>query len=126
MKLHQQIVNEGHGPVPAVMILDEIIRDGKITNHVQLYTLARISEFFRLNHGRRSISLQMEDPVDFESRATSTAMIEALSAMSDADHAALAQHLKDAVAYGEAAVHCKQCDGHDPVEWIRFVLRRQD
>lgn len=135
MKLLKQITNEGQGPVPVIMILDEIINNGKVTNHVQLYTLARVFEFFRADRGtgykphgmHKSISLEMEDPVDFESRATSTAMIETLGAMSDEQHVEMAHDLKHAIAVGELAIYCRPCDDDSKIaSWLRFVTRKQD
>jgi hypothetical protein len=117
------------------MILDEIINNGKITNHVQLYTLARVFEFFRADRGtgykphgtHNSISLEMEDPVDFESRATSSAMIDALGAMSDEQHVEMAQDLKHAIAVGELAAYCRPCgDDSKTPSWLRFVTSKQD
>lgn len=120
MKLHRSITNEGQGPVPVGLTLDEIINAGKVTNHYQIFVLAWLSEFFK--NGLKSIRLQLENPIDFESRATSTEVVGQLKAMPPADQVALAQYLKDCITAGECALHHKELD---IVEWMRFVLSKQ-
>lgn len=121
MKLHQQVVFEMQGPVPTMITLDEIIRDGKVTNHYQIFVLSWLSEFFRL--GYKSASLQLENPIVMGSETTKTSNIEALKALSPAEQVRLAEFLKDSIAYGEALVKGKDMD---PVAWMRFVLHKQD
>jgi hypothetical protein len=127
MKLLQAIANEaptltteGQGPVPYVMTLDEVINAGKVTNAYQIFVLGKLSEFFK--NGLKSLSLQTEEPIDFESRATHTDLVTALKAMTPADQVALAQYLKDCIKVGECALHDKKMD---VVEWQKFVLSKQ-
>lgn len=121
MKLLRMITNEAQGPVPVGMTLDEIIRGGKVTNHYQIFVLAWLSEFFK--NGHKSAALQLENPIDFESRATSTEVINSLKELLPNEAVALAHYLKDCIAAGESALK-------DPpsktVEWIRYVLMRQE
>jgi hypothetical protein len=121
MKLHRAITLEAQGPVPVGMTLDEVIRAGKVTNPYQLFVLAHMSEFFK--NGIKSASLQLETPIDFESQATSSAVMNGLKAMESADHVNLAKYLKDCIKAGECALHDKQLD---IVDWIHFVLQKQD
>lgn len=128
MKLHQAIINEaptltqeGQGPVPYMMTLDEVIKAGKVTNPYQIFVLGKLSEFFK--NGLKSLSLQSEDPVDFESRATHTDMVTALKSMEPVDQVALAEYLKDCIKAGECALHDKKMN---VVDWMRFVIQRQD
>jgi hypothetical protein len=125
MKLLQAIVNpainEGQGPVPVMMTLDEIIRAGKVTNHYQTFVLAWLSEFFK--KGLKSASLQLENPIDFESGATSSAVINAIKSLSDAEAVHLATYLKDCIDAGECALKDPEST---TVDWMRFVLRKQD
>ena len=127
MKLHQAIISsapiltmEGQGPIPYVMTLDEVIRAGKVTNPYQLFVMARLSEFFK--NGLKSLALQSEDPIDFESRATTTEVKNAMLAMSSQDHVALAEYLKDCIAAGECALHD---DKLDLIAWQKYVLSKQ-
>jgi len=122
MKLHQQIATfEGQGPVPVKLTLNEIIRAGKVTNPYQTFVLGWLSEFFK--NGLKSADLELETPITFESRATTTELVSELKAMSPADHVALAQYLIDCIDAGESALH----DQHMKIgDWIKFVLRKQD
>jgi hypothetical protein len=120
MKLHRNIVNEMQGPVSYGLTLDEIIRDGKVTNPYQLLTLARLSEFFK--SGLKSTSLQSELPTDFGTAATSTEVMDSLKAMSPQDHVELAEFLKACIAAGEAEAH----EGNlNVIEWQKYVLSKQ-
>jgi hypothetical protein len=69
------------------------------------------------------VDLQLEGPISFNTDATSTYVIEALKRMDDADHVALAQYLLDCIEAGECALYDRDSN---LVEWIRFVLMRQD
>ena len=120
MKLHRMITLEAQGPVSVGLTLDEIIRAGKVTNPYQTFVLGWLSEFFK--NGLKSADLQLESPIDFESKATSTTVVSALKAMEPADAVALAQYLKDCIKAGECALHDKKMD---IVEWMRFVLAKQ-
>jgi hypothetical protein len=121
MKLHREIeITEGQGPVPVIMTLDEIIKDGKVTNPYQIFVLGWLSEFFK--NGLKSAKLQLENPIDFESRATHTDVVQGLKTLSPENQVQLAQYLKDCIAAGESALHDQQST---TVDWMRFVLRKQ-
>lgn len=128
MKLHRQIdliaqtdLSEGQGPVPLVMTLDEIIKDGKVTNPYQIFALGWLSEFFK--KGLKSISLQLENPIDFESNATHTDVVQALKNLTPENQVHLAQYLKDCISAGESAL---KNPVSSTVEWMHFVLQRQE
>ena len=128
MKLHRSIstieqygITEAQGPVPVMLTLDEIIKAGKVTNPYQTYVLGWLSEFFK--NGLKSASLELENPVPFESGATSTVVVDELKSLLPAHQVSLAQYLKDCVVAGECALHHKDLDVG---EWIRFVTRKQD
>lgn len=128
MKLHRQIdlivatdLREGQGPVPLKLTLDEIITAGKVTNPYQIFVLGWLSEFFK--KGLKSAALQLENPIDFESNATHTDVVNALKALSPSNQVQLAQYLKDCIDAGESALK-----NHDSttVEWMKFVLQKQE
>jgi len=120
MNLHQQII-EGQGPVSVKLTLSEIIRDGKVTNHYQIFVLAWLSEFFK--NGLKSAALHLEMPITFNSRATTVSVIVVLKAMSPEQHVELARYLSECVDVGESML---ASSAKSTVEWINFVLRRQD
>lgn len=128
MKLHRSIstieqygLTEAQGPVSVMLTLDEIIKAGKVTNPYQTYVLGWLSEFFK--NGLKSASLELENPVPLESGATSTAVVNELKSLLPEQQVALAQYLKDCVQAGECALHHKDLD---IAEWINFVCRKQD
>ncbi len=121
MKLHRQVsMFEGQGPVPVQLTLDEIIRDGKVTNPYQIFVLGWLSEFFK--NGHKSAALQLENPIDFESRATHTEVVSSLKALSPENQVQLAQYLKDCISAGESALKEPKST---VVDWMRFVLQKQ-
>lgn len=121
MNLHQQIaVYEGQGPVPVKMTLDEIIRSGKVTNPYQTFVLGWLSEFFK--NGLKSADFELESPITFESKATTTSLVTAIRTMLPEEHVALAIYLKDCIDAGECLLHSKEVD---LLDWIKYVLRVQ-
>jgi hypothetical protein len=127
MKLHRHIeliasteLKEAQGPVPLKLTLDEIITAGKVTNPYQIFALGWLSEFFK--KGLKSASLELENPISFDSHATHTDVVTALKAMSPANQVQLAQYLKDCIDAGESLLHTKDMD---VVEWMKFVLHAQ-
>jgi len=121
MKLHRLVtIAEGQGPISVKLTLDQIIQAGKVTNPYQTFVLGWLSEFFK--NGLKSASLQLENPIDFESQATHTDFVNKLRALAPADAVALAQYLKDCVDAGECALHDQKSN---VVDWIHYVLQRQ-
>lgn len=125
LSLHQEVTNfftivEGQGPVPVIMTLDEIIKAGKVTNPYQTFVLGWLSEFFK--NGLKSASLQLENPIDFESNATHTDVVMGLKSLSPEAQVQLAQYLKDCVIAGESLVKVHNLD---IIEWMRYVLQAQ-
>lgn len=125
MKLHRMVTLEAQGPVPVGLTLDEIIKAGKVTNPYQSFVLGQLSEFFKNKSscGKiKSVDLQLETPIDFESQATSTVVVNAIRALTPEKAVALAQYLKDCIQAGESAL----CDKDmDVVDWMNLVLRVQ-
>lgn len=129
MELHKQVIFEneftpgvpGHSTQLVDLTLKEIVDAGKITNPYQMFVLGHIAEFFK--NGYKSVDLQLENPVTFNTGATSSALKDALSKMSDAEHVRLAQYLLDCIQVGESMLHNRDSS---IVDWMRFVLRKQD
>ncbi len=129
MKLHQQVVFESEtvygAPTHATQLVDltlkEIVQAGKVTNPYQLFVLAKVSGFFK--NGLKSVDLQMENPVTYGDDSTSAAVKEALLNMKDGEHVKLAQYLMDCITAGECMLHNKE---QNVVDWMKFVLRKQD
>lgn len=115
------VVAEQHSPQLVDLTLNEIIRDGKVTNHYQIFVLSHLSGFFK--DGLKSVDLQLENPITYESGATDAQQIAEIKALSDAEHVTLAQYLSDCIVAGESALH--DCNS-TVTDWMRFVLRKQD
>lgn len=126
MKLHREIdLTEGQGPVPVVMTLDEIIKDGKVTNHYQIFVLSWLSEFFSTGPNKNGVmpgTLAVGNPVDF-GNATSSEAINAIKEMSPENQVMLAQYLKSCVEVGDTLIPNR---GMSSIEWMRFVIRKQE
>jgi hypothetical protein len=125
MKLHRVVANEAQGPIPVGLILDAIIKNGKVTDNYQHFVLGQLSEFFSKlssNGDIKSADYQLENPIDFESKATSTMLVQAIRDLADADAVALAQYLKDCIEAGESALR-----DHDMsvIGWMHYVLAKQ-
>lgn len=121
MKLLQSVLYEmQHSTQLADLTLKEIISAGKVTNPYQLFVLGHLSEFFRT--GCKSVDLYLENPIGFNDASTSSAMKEALLALSDGEHVKLAQYLLDCTAAGESMLWNR---GQSPVDWMHFVLGHQ-
>jgi len=129
MNLHQTIINEnefiygvpGHSTQLIDLTLQEIVTAGKITNPYQLFILARVAGFFK--NGLKSVDLHFENPVNYGDESTTTAVKDALKALSDGDHVRLASYLLDCIVAGESLLHNRSVG---VVEWINFVLQKQD
>ena len=121
MKLLQQIaVFEGQGPIPAKLTLAEIVRAGKVTNPYQSFMLGVLSEFFK--NGNKSAALQLEGPINFESKATTSALVAEIKTMAPEEHVQLAQYLMDCIDAGESALHDQSMD---LMKWMKYVLHAQ-
>lgn len=129
MNLHQQVIFEneftpgvpGHSTQLVDLTLKEIVDAGKVTNPYQLFILGRVSNFFKMGH--KSVDLQLENPVNYGDESTTSAVKEAIASMSDTEHVALAQYLLDCIQVGESMLHDHSMN---IVQWMKFVLRKQD
>jgi hypothetical protein len=128
MDLHKTIVAEnehtygapGHSPQLVDLTLQEIVRDGKVTNPYQLFVLGHVAMFFK--NGLKSIDLHLENPISFNTDATSSAVKSAMKALSDEEQVKLASYLLDCIKAGECMMYDKQCDIS---AWMNFVLQKQ-
>lgn len=128
MKLMQQVVNEnavvfgapGHSPQLVDLTLKEIVMAGRVTNPYQLFVLGHLAQFFK--QGLRSVDLHLENPISFNTNATSSAVRSAMEALSSEEHVKLASYLLDCITAGECLMYDKDCD---LTEWMNFVLHKQ-
>lgn len=121
MKLHQAILQEVNGSVSYMMILDEIIAAGDVTNDAQIFVLALVSQFFK-DGGNYDIDTQLGGLVPLSNDATTTRVVESIKSLTPSDKVNLAQYLKDCIAVGKSVLHDPTMSSSD---WIRFVLRSQ-
>src|SRR5574343_623204 len=88
------------------LVLQNVVKDGKVTDPYQLLVLGQLSEFFK--DGLKSANLELEGPTSFNNAGTSSVVKAALQGMSDLEHVALAQYLLDCIKAGECMLHNKQ------------------
>lgn len=121
MKLHQAImVQEMTGPVPFELTLGEIIAAGDSTNHYHILVLSLLSHFFKDGHSYRG---QSEDLHLISSSATSVGAIESIKSLTPSEKVKLASYLLACIEAGSSALHSTQTSS---IDWIRFVLQRQE
>lgn len=102
------------------MTLAEIVKAGKVTNPYQLFVLGYVLEFFK--KGLKSASLHLENPITFDSQATSSALKQTLQNLSADEQVKLAAYLIDCLKAGECMFHDATMSSQ---EWINFVLQKQ-
>lgn len=120
MKLHKEIVAEHQGPISYRLILNNIVKNGDVTDNYQLYVLALLSEFFK--DGLKSIDRELSDIPFSASNATRTDVIDSIKTLSATDKVALAQNLLDSITAGEMLYSSKLAE---PTDFIKTVLRVQ-
>ena len=128
MKLHRTIIeNElchgapAHANQNMDLTLKEIIANGRISNAYETLVISRLAEFFK--NGLKSVDIQMENPVNVGSSATSTEVINAINSLDPESQVELATYLLACIDAGECMLHNRDSN---VVDWIKFVLRRQD
>jgi len=128
MRLHQSVIFENeicfgapkHTTGLVDLTLKEIVDAGKVTNPYQLFVLGHVAQFFK--NGLKSIDLHLEGPISYNTDATSTAVKEAMKALSDTDHVKLAGYLLDCITAGECMMYDQKMN---LVDWMHFVLQKQ-
>jgi hypothetical protein len=121
LQLFKTVVAESQHSTQLVdLTLKEVIAAGKVTNPYQLFVLGHLATFFK--NGLKSVDLNLENPISFNTDATSSALKAEMLKMSDAEHVSLAQYLLDCIAAGESMLHNQSMSC---IDWMNFVLRRQ-
>lgn len=115
-------LTEGVIPVHISMTLDQIINAGKVTNSVQYFILAGLISMFKDGGPTR-----WPRDLNSYSMSTSSEQIDAIKTISDTEAVELAkwlgQELTNPVNF-ETNPYANS--SQDVVEWIRFVLKKQD
>lgn len=119
MNLHRIIISEGAGEQLVGLTLDEIIRDGKVTNPYQNFVLGWLSEFFR--EGVRPTKPGLRNPGMLG--ATSTAVVENIKSLTDEEAVRLAKFLRATLDQSEKLPWGTNLS---QVEFMQNVLTRQD
>lgn len=115
-------LNEGVIPVHLTMTLSQVIEAGKITNSVQKFTIAELASMFR-NGGPYRWSRDL-NPYGSES---SSDTIKAVESLSDADAVELSSWLLEQLHAPEVFESNPYCNAAlSTVEWVKWVLKRQD
>lgn len=116
-------LTEGVIPPHISLTLGQVVRDGKVTNNVQHFILAGLIEMFKSGgpyRWPRDIN-----PYDMSANAN---LIDSVKTLSDEEATSIAAWLLDSLqrpANFEKSPYCSHSH-HDPVEWARWVLSKQD
>lgn len=123
MKLSEikPLLTEGIIPSHITMILQEVLRCGKITNTVQAMIMAQLIDFFQFGN---AMSIRNFD----EARPTNKDLLDSVKAMEAAQQVELASWLLSQLSLAYAGRDCLTwCDPQKSLnDWVSWVLRRQD
>lgn len=117
-------LKEGVIPVHITMTLEQVVRDGGITNNVQYFIMAGLIEMFK-NGGPTKWPRELR-PYEM---TTSAALIESVKNLAPEQAAGMAVWLLNALqvpANFEANPFACSNPQMDTVEWVKWVLSRQD
>jgi len=126
MKLHKDILENVepchvvHSPQLVDLTLQQIVDAGGIQNPYQLFVLGHITQFFK--NGLRSVDLHLENPISFNTDATSVEVKQAMQSLTNEETVQLATYLLDCIKAGECMLHNSS---EDIVSWMNFVLMKQ-
>lgn len=117
-------LSEGVIPVHITMTLEQVISAGKVTNSVQHFIMAGLVSMFKNGGPSRW-------PRDLNSyaMATSSDLIEAVKSLSDTEAVGMAtwmiNELQNPATFESNPYACSN-PHMQTVEWIKWVLKRQD
>jgi hypothetical protein len=116
------LINEGVIPWHISLTLDQVIRDGKVTNPVQFFVMGALVEMFQ--HG--DVTRWPRD-LNAYSMSTNAFLIDSLKQLSEVEQASLALWLAEKL---QAPAHFESnpyaCNPNmDTLEWVRWVIKRQ-
>lgn len=117
-------LSEGVIPVHITLTLEQILRDGKITNNVQYFIMGALVEMFK-NGG----PTRWPRDLNAYSMTTNAALIEGIKGLSEQEHVGIATWLMTELQRPvdfETNPYCARSCPQDPVEYVRWVLSRQD
>lgn len=117
-------LSEGVIPVHLTMTLEQVIRDGKVTNPVQYFIMGALVEMFK-NGG---VTRWPRD-LNAYSMTTSSELIESLKALSEKEHVNMATWLMNQLqgpVNFETNPYAMPNPQMNPVEWMKLVLHHQN
>jgi hypothetical protein len=116
---------EGVIPVHLTMTLEQVVRAGKITNNVQTFIMADLMSLFR-----EGTSYRWSRDINSYPMNASADMINLVRDLPNEEVTALASWLLEALqvpASYESNPFAQMCNPQlSPVEWMKWVLKRQD
>lgn len=115
-------ITEGVIPVHIAMTLDQIIRDGEITNNVQYFILAGLISMFK-DGGPK----QWPREINPTSMGVSAEQIDAVKSLTGPEAVELAKWVGNELQKPATYELRSCCDGpEDTLEWVRYVISKQD
>jgi hypothetical protein len=116
-------LGEGVIPIHITMTLEQIIDAGKVTNNVQYFVMASL-----ISHFKNGSSLRWPRDLNSYSMNANAAMIDAVKNLTPEESVEMANWLLDSLNQSAKAEAQKQYVNQDldTIDWVKWVLRRQD
>jgi hypothetical protein len=116
-------LQEGVIPAHLTMTLEQVVSGGKITNNVQTFIMADLVSFFK--DAPQDRWPREANPYPMNAKAD---IIDAIKSLTEQEQVMMAEWLLGELAkVGTFEVRHACCDPQQsPVDWMRWVLKRQD
>src|SRR5271167_1452884 len=115
---------EGVIPVHLTMTLEQVIRDGKVTNNVAYFVIGALVEMFK-NGG---MNTRWPRDLNAYNMTTNSEIIDSIRSLTPMEHVGMAtwllSELQRPVNF-ETNPYCVRTSPQDPTAWMRWVLQRQ-
>ena len=132
MKLHEiKPLYESSTPIHLTMILDEIIRDKRVSNTAQWMVLSQLTELFKFglvnSASTHALDLPLIKPREIYAQPTPKALLDELKRLEPEDQLQLAMWFKDQLTVIKTEADVTDCC-HPEMEmtkWINLVTKKQ-
>lgn len=116
----QKKLTEGIVPPHILMPLEQIVSDGQVTNNIQIFLLADLTQMFRTY----DVTIWPRELNSYQSHAGAEE-IEGIKTLSPHEHVQLAKWILDRLQQSTEYWDKPECCSNI-VDWIHFVLKKND